>query len=110
MEDTESKTLTRAQLSEAIYRHVGLSRLESAELVEQMLEIVSQALENGENVKLSSFGAFNLRDKRQRVGRNPRTGKEVPILPRRVLSFRASHVLKARLNRTLARSGAGRKA
>jgi integration host factor subunit alpha len=77
---------------------VGLSRNESAVLVETVLEEISQALIGGETVKLSSFGTFAVRQKNQRVGRNPKTGEEVPILPRRVLVFRASHVLKDRIN------------
>jgi len=93
------RTVTRAELSEAVYQEVGLSRSESAELVESVLEEVSHALVRGESVKLSSFGSFAVREKGQRIGRNPKTGEEVPILPRRVLVFRASHVLKDRINR-----------
>ena len=92
-----SETITRAELSQAVYEEVGLSRNESAELVEAVLEEISTALENGEMVKISSFGTFALRDKNQRIGRNPKTGEEVPILPRRVLTFRASNVLKDRI-------------
>lgn len=95
-------TVTRAQLSEAVYQEVGLSRNESAELVETVLNEVSDALARGEMVKISSFGSFQVRQKGQRVGRNPKTGEEVPILPRRVLVFRASHVLKNRINEGLA--------
>lgn len=91
-------TVTRAQLSEAVYQEVGLSRNESADLVESVLEEISDALARGEMVKISSFGSFQIRQKGQRVGRNPKTGEEVPILPRRVLVFRASHVLKNRIN------------
>jgi integration host factor subunit alpha len=91
-------TVTRADLTEAVYQEVGLSRNESAQLVETVLEEVASALEKGESVKVSSFGTFSVRDKAQRVGRNPKTGEEVPILPRRVLVFRASHVLKDRIN------------
>ena len=90
--------MTRAQLTEAVYQEVGLSRNESAELVETVLEEIATALERGEMVKISSFGSFSVRSKGQRVGRNPKTGEEVPILPRRVLVFRASHVLKDRIN------------
>jgi len=93
------RTVTRAELSEAVYQEVGLSRSESAELVESVLEEISHALVRGEAVKLSSFGSFSVREKGQRIGRNPKTGEEVPILPRRVLVFRASHVLKDRINR-----------
>jgi integration host factor subunit alpha len=95
------ETVTRAQLSEAIYQEVGLSRNESADLVETVLGEISDALARGEMVKISSFGSFSVRQKGQRVGRNPKTGEEVPILPRRVLVFRASHVLKSRINQTL---------
>jgi len=94
-------TVTRAQLAEAVYQEVGLSRNDSAELVDVILEEVSQALVKGDMVKLSSFGSFQVRSKAQRIGRNPKTGEEVPILPRRVLVFRASHVLKDKINRSL---------
>ncbi|MFP6744210.1 MAG: integration host factor subunit alpha [Alphaproteobacteria bacterium] len=93
-------TVTRADLTEAVYQEVGLSRNESAQLVETVLEEVASTLARGESVKVSSFGTFSVRDKAQRVGRNPKTGEEVPILPRRVLVFRASHVLKDRINQT----------
>lgn len=93
-----NQTITRADLAQAVYEEVGLSRNESAELVETVLEEICKALERGEMVKISSFGTFNVRDKRQRIGRNPKTGEEVPILPRRVLTFRASNVLKERIN------------
>ncbi|MFQ5939119.1 MAG: integration host factor subunit alpha [Alphaproteobacteria bacterium] len=95
------KTVTRAHLSEAVYQEVGLSRNESADLVESILKEISNALIRGEGVKVSSFGSFSVREKGQRIGRNPKTGEEVPILPRRVLIFRASHVLKNRINDTL---------
>lgn len=91
-------TVTRADLSEAVYHEVGLSRNESASLVESVLDEISDALVRGEPVKISSFGSFAVRHKGQRVGRNPKTGEEVPILPRKVLVFRASHVLKNRIN------------
>jgi integration host factor subunit alpha len=97
-------TVTRAQLSEAVYQEVGLSRNESAELVETVLEHIAGALSSGEMVKISSFGSFQVRKKGRRVGRNPKTGEEVPIEPRRVLIFRASHVLKDRINSQLAGS------
>lgn len=96
-------TITRADLSEAVYQEVGLSRNESAELVESVLNEISDALVRGEMVKLSSFGSFSVREKGERIGRNPKTGEEVPILPRRVLVFRASHVLKNRINDALSR-------
>ncbi|GAB4230965.1 MAG: integration host factor subunit alpha [Kiloniellaceae bacterium] len=97
-------TITRADLSEAVYQEVGLSRNESAELVESVLNEISDALVRGEMVKLSSFGSFSVREKGERIGRNPKTGEEVPILPRRVLVFRASHVLKNRINSALSSS------
>lgn len=92
------ETLTRSGLSEAIYAAVGLSRNESAALLEAVLERVASVLETGESVKISGFGTFLIRQKGQRIGRNPKTGVEVPILPRRVLTFRPSQVLKARIN------------
>ncbi len=92
------KTITRAQLSEAVYQEVGLSRNESADLLEAVLGEISSALSRGEAVKISSFGSFSVRAKGQRVGRNPKTGEEVPILPRRVLVFRPSQLLKKRIN------------
>jgi integration host factor subunit alpha len=91
------RTLTRMDLSEAVFREVGLSRNESAQLVEAVLGHVSDALVRGEMVKISSFGTFTVRAKGQRVGRNPKTGEEVPISPRRVLSFRPSHLMKDRV-------------
>lgn len=94
-------TVTRANLSEAVYQEVGLSRNESAELVESVLNEISDALTRGEAVKISSFGSFSVRQKGQRIGRNPKTGEEVPILPRKVLVFRPSHVLKGRINDSL---------
>ncbi len=92
------KTITRAQLSEAIYQEVGLSRNESAELLESVLSEMVDALAEGDTVKISSFGSFFVRQKGQRIGRNPKTGEEVPILPRKVLVFRPSQLLKARIN------------
>lgn len=92
------KTLTRMDLSEAVFREVGLSRNESADLVESILKHVSDALVKGETVKISSFGTFSVRSKTARVGRNPKTGEEVPITPRRVLSFRPSHLMKDKVN------------
>ncbi|MCV6598461.1 MAG: integration host factor subunit alpha [Mangrovicoccus sp.] len=93
------KTLTRMDLSEAVFREVGLSRNESAQLVESVLDHMSDALVAGESVKISSFGTFNVRSKTARVGRNPKTGEEVPISPRRVLTFRPSHLMKERVSR-----------
>jgi integration host factor subunit alpha len=92
------KTLTRADLSEAVHRQIGLSRTESADLVKSVLDTVSGTLVAGENVKLSSFGTFMVRSKRGRIGRNPKTGEEVPITPRRVLVFRPSQVMKNLVN------------
>jgi integration host factor subunit alpha len=91
-------TLTRADLSEAVFKSVGLSRNESSQMVEDILEEICSALSRGDTVKLSSFGTFSVRQKSQRMGRNPKTGTEVPIAPRRVLVFRPSHVLKAMIN------------
>lgn len=94
-------TVTRADLSEAVYQEVGLSRNESADLVESVLNEISDTLIEGDTVKISSFGSFAVREKGERIGRNPKTGEEVPILPRRVLVFRASHVLKNKINSSL---------
>lgn len=91
-------TLTRMDLSEAVYREVGLSRNESAELVETVLKQMSDALVRGESVKVSSFGTFSVRSKSARIGRNPKTGEEVPIEPRRVMTFRPSHLMKDRVD------------
>lgn len=92
-----TKTLTRMDLSEAVFREVGLSRNESSQLVDRVLEMMSDALVNGEQVKISSFGTFSVRSKTARVGRNPKTGEEVPISPRRVMTFRPSHLMKDRV-------------
>ena len=92
------KTLTRADLSEAVHRQIGLSRSESADLVKSMLDMMAENLVQGETVKLSSFGTFMVRAKNGRVGRNPKTGEEVPITPRRVLVFRPSQVMKNVIN------------
>ncbi|MDP7667984.1 MAG: integration host factor subunit alpha [Rhodospirillales bacterium] len=92
------RTITRAQLSEAMYQEVGLSRNESADLLEAVLRQIANSLARDETVKVSSFGSFSVRRKGRRIGRNPKTGEEVPILPRRVLVFRPSQVLKKRIN------------
>lgn len=92
------KTITRAHLGEMVYQEVGLSRNESTELLEAVLAEVSNALSRGEAVKVSSFGSFSVRQKGQRIGRNPKTGEEVLILPRKVLVFRPSQVMKDRIN------------
>ncbi|WP_421851762.1 integration host factor subunit alpha [Oricola sp.] len=91
------KTLTRADLAEAVYRKVGLSRSESAALVEMIIDEICDAVVRGESVKLSSFATFQVRDKAERIGRNPKTGEEVPISPRRVMTFKASNVLKQKI-------------
>ena len=92
------RTVTRADLSEAVYQKLGLSRSESAALVEKVLDEICNGLARGEMVKLSSFGTFLVRSKGQRIGRNPKTGVEVPIEPRRVMVFKPSNVLKSRIN------------
>jgi integration host factor subunit alpha len=97
------KTLTRADLAEAVFQKVGLPRNESAEIVELVLREIVASLERRHTVKLSSFGSFSIRDKGQRIGRNPKTGQEVPITPRRVLVFRASNIMKKRINEALSR-------
>jgi integration host factor subunit alpha len=102
------QTVTRAQLTEAVYQEVGLSRNESAELVESVIGEISGALERGEMVKISSFGSFAVRRKGQRIGRNPKTGQEVPISPRRVLVFRASHAFKNQINTALGHGDAAK--
>lgn len=95
------QTVTRADLCEAVYQKVGLSRSESAELVEMVLKEVSDCIVRGESVKLSSFGSFLVRSKGERIGRNPKTGKEVPISPRRVMVFKPSNVLKTQIDESL---------
>ncbi|MEF2550082.1 integration host factor subunit alpha [Aurantimonas sp. A2-1-M11] len=91
------RTLTRADLSEAVFRKIGLSRTESAQLVEMVLDEMCSTIASGESVKISSFGSFLVREKNERIGRNPKTGEEVPILPRRVAVFKPSNVLKDRI-------------
>ena len=93
-----TRTITRADLSEAVYQRVGLSRTESSELVEMVLQQIAHAVVRGETVKLSSFGSFVVRSKGERIGRNPKTGVEVPITPRRVMVFKPSNILKGRIN------------
>ncbi|MFO1259543.1 MAG: integration host factor subunit alpha [Sphingomonadaceae bacterium] len=90
----DSDTLTRADLAESLHGKIGLSRAESARMVETILDMMSDALARGENVKISGFGTFVLRDKSERIGRNPKTGIEVPITPRRVLTFRPSQIMR----------------
>lgn len=102
------KTLTRADLAEAVVQKVGLPRNESQELVERILDEIAGSLAVGDTVKLSSFGTFGIRDKGERIGRNPKTGQEVPITPRRVLVFRPSNIMKDKINDLLTRRrGAG---
>ena len=97
-EETDaSNTLTRADLADVVHRKLGLSRAESASLVERVLHHMCESLAKGRNVKVSGFGTFILRDKGQRVGRNPKTGIEVPIAPRRVMTFRASQIMRDRI-------------
>ena len=93
------ETVTRAYLAEVLHDKVGLSRVESTDLVDSVLDTISNTLVNGEDVQLSSFGRFSLRDKNQRLGRNPKTGEEVPITARRVLTFRPSATMKDRVAR-----------
>jgi len=93
-------TVTRAQLGEAVYQQIGLSRIESVELIESILKFMSESLERGESLKLSSFGSFSVRKKNERIGRNPKTGEEVLISPRKVIVFRPSQILKSRINKT----------
>jgi integration host factor subunit alpha len=93
-----SRSVIRADLAEAIYQNIGLSRNESADIVSTILEEITTNLIEGETVKISSFGSFSVRSKNMRVGRNPKTGQEVPITPRRVLSFRPSHILRDKVN------------
>jgi integration host factor subunit alpha len=92
-----ANTLTRADLADVVHRRLGLSRAESSGVVERVLHHMCHALSEGQNVKVSGFGTFILRDKGQRVGRNPKTGVEVPIAPRRVMTFRASQIMRDRI-------------
>ncbi|VAV94177.1 Integration host factor alpha subunit [hydrothermal vent metagenome] len=93
-----STTVTRVDLADSLIREVGLSRQDSSELVDRVFELISDELANGKSVKLSSFGAFHVRDKNQRIGRNPKTGEEVSIEPRRVIVFKSSQILKDRVD------------
>ncbi len=93
----DAGTLTRADLAETLNRHVGLSRADASNMIESLLSHITEALVRGENVKISGFGSFVLRDKGQRIGRNPKTGVEVPITPRRVLTFRASQGMRVKV-------------
>jgi len=96
-------TVTRADLAEALYREIGLSRTESAALVEAVIDQIIEALIRGEVVKLAGFGTFSLRDKKERIGRNPKTGEEVPITPRRVLTFKPSQMMRERVDVALSK-------
>ena len=98
----KGRTLTRADLCEAVHEDVGLTRQDCAGLVERTLDLIIEALEDGKAVKLSGFGVFQVRAKRARMGRNPKTGEPAAIEPRRVIGFRASQVMKARIQRALA--------
>jgi integration host factor subunit alpha len=100
----KGQTVTRADLCEAVHEEVGLTRQDCSELVERVLELVAQALERGQQVKLSGFGVFQVRAKNARMGRNPKTGEPAAIDPRRVIGFRASQVMKARVDRALSQS------
>ena len=102
------KTVTRADLAEAVYRRLGLSRTESSAMVEMVLQEIGNAITSGDSVKLSSFGSFIVREKGERIGRNPKTGREVPIPPRRVTVFKPSNIMKQRINDSLSKpNGAG---
>ncbi|RMH50325.1 MAG: integration host factor subunit alpha [Zetaproteobacteria bacterium] len=90
--------MTKADIVKAVYRRIGISKSESAQLVDDVLETIRRTLEGGEDVKLSGFGHFALRDKGARIGRNPKTGEEIMISPRRVVTFRASPIMKNRIN------------
>lgn len=96
-------TVTRADLADAIYREIGLSRVDASEMVESILESIIEALLGGETVKLAGFGTFSMRDKRERIGRNPKTGEEVPITSRRVLVFKPSQVFRDRVDNALSK-------
>ena len=104
------KTITRADLAEAVYRRLGLSRTESATMVEMVLDEICNSIVSGESVKLSSFGSFIVRQKGQRIGRNPKTGREVPIPPRRVTVFKPSNIMKKRINDELTGTGSSNSA
>jgi len=93
-----SRSVIRADIAEAIYQNIGLSRNESADIVATILDEISKSLEDGNKVKISSFGSFSVNNKNERIGRNPKTGQEVPITPRRVMTFRPSHILRDRVN------------
>ena len=99
-----TSTVTRSDLTDAVYREIGLSRTESQQMVESVLDLITDSLVAGEKVKLAGFGTFSLRDKNERMGRNPKTGEEVPITSRRVLVFKPSQVMKDRVNAALTRS------
>ncbi|HWE98484.1 MAG TPA: integration host factor subunit alpha [Caulobacteraceae bacterium] len=101
----KAKTLTRADLTDALHEAVGLTRQDCAQLVERTLDLIAEAMEEGHTVKLSGFGVFLVRSKRERMGRNPKTGEPATIAPRRVIGFRASQILKSRIDRALADSG-----
>lgn len=93
-----TRTLTRAEIADVVYKELGLSHAESADMVDSIFEEVSRALENGDSVKLSSFGTFGVRNKKARMGRNPRTKEEIPISARRVVTFHSSNILTKKIN------------
>lgn len=93
-----SRSVIRADIAEAIYKNIGLSRNESADIVATILDEMTKVLEQGKKVKISSFGSFSVNSKNERIGRNPKTGEEVPITPRRVMTFRPSHILRNRVD------------
>lgn len=95
-----SRSVIRADIAEAIYQNIGLSRNEAADIVSTILDEISKSLENGDKVKISSFGSFSINAKSERIGRNPKTGQEVPITPRRVMTFRPSHILRDAVNKS----------
>ena len=90
-------SLTKADIADRLFNEVGLNKREAKEFVDAYFEIIREALEDGENVKLSGFGNFQLREKNQRPGRNPKTGEEIPISARRVVTFRPGQKLRARV-------------
>lgn len=99
-------TITRAHLADALHRRIGISRNEAADMVDQVIDVISDAVVAGENIKISAFGTFNSRSKRARVGRNPKTGQSYPIAARRVLTFKASNRLKDKVNRQAKKASA----
>ena len=93
--------MTKSEIIESLHDQIGFSKRESAGIIETLFDIIKETLEQGENLKLSGFGSFNIRDKRARCGRNPQTGEAITITPRRVLTFKASNVFREELNNNL---------